>query len=558
MTENKTRKTDSVRAHEAGIKQLKNAKAVKRWSYAKIAIEAYCSESPVKRFFNRQFVNRQSALAICKALGLDIDEIVEEKKVEQNDTEPTPATAEPETKAATSQNWREICQTMLNRGVSSNLLTGKEGVCLTDVDSIYVDLALVERRQQEKRQGNILAPEGSNLYHSREYEEKQRFEHQQFLRQILGDGVGKTQGRRVAIIGEPGAGKTTTLQKIAAWLLSANESASQSEQKREDYLPIWVSLAGLADQDLEEYLVGTWLKQAIGQFQLTPEVQQEFCQQIQQGRFWLLLDGLDEMPIGDRGLSAREKIHRQLQGWMSSVRVVVSCRVNLWEADNNALADFETYRMLDFDDVGLGSFIEKFFRQQENLGKGEKLQAELHKPEYQRLRDLVKNPLRLMLLCTIWESSSAKLPETQAELYQGFVKQIYIWKKDKFPTTQTQRDELNRGLKALALRGLEDATSPFRLSHDLVRDVLGDREEETSLFFRGLKLGWLNEVGVAAEDVTQTVYSFYHATFQEYFAALAVDDWGFFLYPPSPPLPRGGELNCGLYPPAPPYQGGVN
>ena len=434
-----------------------------------------------------------------------------------------------------STKWRQICQKMLESRVTSNLLTVKQGVSFTDLDRIYVDLALVERRKQEKRESNIPAEKGSELYKP-EYEATQRFEHQQFLQQILGLGQGKTQGRRVAIVGEPGAGKTTTLQKIARWLLSENQL--------EDYLPIWVSLAELGEQNLEEYLFETWLTRAIGKRRLTEEVEKEFETQLEAGRVWLLLDGLDEMPVGDRTMTPQEIIKRQLQGWMSSARVVVTCRVNLWEADNNALADFETYRMLDFDVSGQEKFIRQFFQQQKSPAKAEKLQAQLKESKYQRLRDLLKNPLRLTLLCTIWQSYEAELPETQAALYQQFVQQIYIWKNDKFRTTESQREELNRGLQTLALRGLEDESSPFRLSHDLVREVLGDRDNESSLFYRALELSWLNEVGIAAEDVTQKVYSFYHATFQEYFAALAIDDWRFFWdYPiqtPLAPLSKGG------------------
>jgi hypothetical protein len=64
----------------------------------------------------------------------------------------------------------------------------------------------------------------------------------------------------------------------------------------------------------------------------------------------------------------------------------------------------------------------------------------------------------------------------------------------------------------------------------VVCEVLGDPEQEGSLFGLALQLGWLNQVGLAAESETQEkVYAFYHPTFQEYFAALAIDDWHYFL-----------------------------
>ncbi|MEW6493310.1 MAG: HEAT repeat domain-containing protein [Cyanobacteriota bacterium] len=72
--------------------------------------------------------------------------------------------------------------------------------------------------------------------------------------------------------------------------------------------------------------------------------------------------------------------------------------------------------------------------------------------------------------------------------------------------------------------------SRFRLQHKLVREELGDPKQQGSLFGLALQLGWLNQVGLAAEsEIQEKVYAFYHPTFQEYFAALAIADWDFFL-----------------------------
>jgi len=82
----------------------------------------------------------------------------------------------------------------------------------------------------------------------------------------------------------------------------------------------------------------------------------------------------------------------------------------------------------------------------------------------------------------------------------------------------------------LYLTDVKKYSSRFRLSHKFVREVLGDRKQQNSLFWLALKLGWLNEVGVAAESATkEKVYAFYHPTFEEYFAALAVENWHEFL-----------------------------
>jgi predicted NACHT family NTPase len=277
-------------------------------------------------------------------------------------------------------------------------------------------------------------------------------------------------------------------------------------------------------------------------------------------RVWLFLDGVDEIAgdsvsVGARHVVPLQMVASQLEGWVAKARVVLTCRLNVWEANINALGDdFETYRLLDFDyPLQVKEFICRWFRKTDP-DKGERLWAELDKSERQRIQDLVKNPLRLALLCSTYDppnppyqggskdslspppyqggarGGSSGLPSTEAGLYQRFVEVFYTWKKNRFRTTFEQRQELNAALGRLALTAIDSEESRFRLRHKVVCEVLGDPEQENSLFGLALQLGWLNQVGLAAESETQeTVYAFFHPTFQEYFAALAIDDWRYFL-----------------------------
>jgi hypothetical protein len=415
-----------------------------------------------------------------------------------------------------SFDWQEICGAMLekHKRLTTNELLFADDEMKFELEAIHVPLALVERNKPKRCSEDISAEQGSQLYEP-SYEEKQRFEHEAFLEQVIRDGVGKTQGHRIALIGEPGAGKTTQLQTIAFWILNNNLG-----------LPIWISLADLQGKSVENYLLQDWLKKALKKPRVTQEQENTFADLFKNNRVWLLLDAADEMSSPQ----PLTEISQQLTGWVKNARVVLTCRVNVWEANANALADFETYRLLNFAyPQQVQEFIGRWFHNKD-ADKGERLWQELDKPERQRIQDLVKNPLRLALLCSTWQGSDKGLPETKAGLYQQFVEEVYKWKENRFPTTEQQQEELNAALGRLAKRAIDQETSRFRLRHKFVREELGDAKQQNSLFWLALKLGWLNEVGLAAESATkEKVYAFYHTTFEEYFAALAIADWHEFL-----------------------------
>ncbi len=409
--------------------------------------------------------------------------------------------------------WQDVCRKMLldRKPLTSNtvlrLASGNRNLIEED---LFVDLALVKpkRSQNEKHAQDIDPERGSDLFNRQEETVEKRFAYSEFLEEIIRNPTEKN----IAIIGEPGAGKTTLLQKLAFWLL-----------QQTDDLVIWVDLAELGDRPLVEYLEEKWQKEALGKSRA--EIKGDWEHKFKGGAVWLLLDGLDEMSQSDRqGLKFR--------GWVMNARIVVTCRLNLWQSNPTQLQGFQTYLTQPFQDEQMQGFIWRWFPGLFGEGEADRLAeslwSELQGAGKERIKDLCRNPLRLTLLCSTWQVGQA-LPETTAELYGGFVESMYEWKEDKFEVTEEEKEELNTALGALAKASLDAETSRFRLSHRLVCDYLGKPKAKGSLFPLALQLGWLNEVGVAAENPRQRVYTFYHATFQEYFAALAVEDWDYFL-----------------------------
>jgi len=421
--------------------------------------------------------------------------------------------------------WQAVSQAMLEEQLrlTTNLLTSSEGISYR-TEQVYVPLGLVERKRQTRRGEDVTPEQGSLLYE--ETEITQRFEQEQFLEQVLRQGQSpKSGGKRIAIIGEPGAGKTTLLQQIAQWVSKHTEEA----------IAIWVSLADLRRQELEAYLLEGWLQAFVrkqGQAEASPQVKDAFVAQFLQGRVWLLLDGVDEMQVSSSNPLAEISRQVRMGGLLSQARIVLSCRLNLWDGNRNALDTFDTYRTLEFSypqqvEQFIGQWFEALPEEQGEQGLG--LCTALKTPGKERIQDLVKNPLRLTLLCFNWYLGEGTLPETKAGLYEQFVGDFYEWKREQFPTTAKQRRQLNAALGELAREAIDKEATRFRLRHDFVCEFLGEQNEPDSLFSLALWLGWLNLVGVDADNRKKAVYAFFHPTFQEYFAALAIKDWDFFL-----------------------------
>ena len=406
-------------------------------------------------------------------------------------------------------NWQHVSRTMLEtqkfNQLTSNSLTAIDGVAL-EREKVYVPLGLVERKHRKQSSIDEGSPErGSELYQ----EKLIPIENEKFFEQI------RHKTKPIAIIGEPGAGKTTLLQKIADWILKEDTEST----------PIWISLSEIGTKSLTDYLLEDWLKNATQKITIPSQWQEAFVKLLESGKVWLLLDGVDEMAV-DNPL---QNIASQLnQGWINNVRVVLTCRLNIWDANKNALYNFDVYRNLDFNPEQIDGFISNWF-QNINPQKGKDLRSLLKQPGKERIDDLIKNPLRLMLLCYSWQRQDylqqGKLPSTKAGLYEWFAESFYTWNQGKVDE-KFSKTELDRALGKLAVQAIDSKESRFRLRETFIRQSL-----EESLFEIAQNLGWLNQVGVAAENPNEKVYAFYHPSFEEYFAAKAIDDWRFFLNP---------------------------
>ena len=362
------------------------------------------------------------------------------------------------------------------------------------------------------------------------------------------------------------------MRQIANWVAAGISEA----------MVIWVSLADLQGKELETYLFDNWLVAAIkriGKAEATAEIKEDFLAQFNAERVWLVLDGADEMAVGDGNPLA--EIERQIRtgGCIQRARIVLSCRQNVWDAIGFALNTFDTYRTLEFSyPEQVEMFIDKWFRSPPNpplersppnpplrrggtreegdtlasafsteaTGEGDTLappflrgaggdlskllREALAASGKERIRDLVKNPLRCSLLCGTWQSLDGDLPDTKAKLYRRFVTTLYQWKKPHLNWSQQQ--DLNAALGKLALSGMLNETARFQL-----RESVGYRVMGASQFELACRLGWLNLVARDGETL-EGIYAAISAL--AFFAGIPTTSFG-GVYPE----PKGERTSSG-------------
>ena len=423
--------------------------------------------------------------------------------------------------------WRNYVHKYFPQEISSNFLTSFiDSRVSFKTKEFYVPLGLLERKKIEKKKEIESSEQGSRLYEAETetIEVTQTFAGEEFYRDILLNRQGKTNGEKIAITGEPGGGKTTLSQDICGWLL-----------RNTQIIPIWISLAQLGNGSLTEYLEQLWLLKIARDSRIELEQLQEALEnQFLGGNVWLILDGVDEINSNDKIRRLRDYLQ---EGYIDRARVIVTSRLNTWETGHQLFDSFETYRTLPFTDSDIKEFIGRFFT---DAAEKDKLTTQLE--QNQRIKDLVRNPLRLILLCSAWLQGEGTLPETQAQLYDLFVESFYSFKHEQFPIFKEENDSqdpnklkelIHRALGEIGKAALDNDNPSFLIDLDHIDSSLKEHiyiKHEGRTIRKWIQdLGWLNKIGVKANDKFQNVYTFFHASFQEYFAASIIDDWDYFV-----------------------------
>jgi DNA replication protein DnaC len=111
-------------------------------------------------------------------------------------------------------NWLQVCHTKLEYQQEQQKYIRRKASEKGFEVNVHVPLGLVERKHQQRRDGNN---DKRDVYQLEKEVIAKIYEHDDFLEQVINQNPTR-KNKHIAIVGEPGAGKTTLLSAVASYI----------------------------------------------------------------------------------------------------------------------------------------------------------------------------------------------------------------------------------------------------------------------------------------------------------------------------------------------------
>ncbi len=292
------------------------------------------------------------------------------------------------------------------------------------------------------------------------------------------------------ILGAPGAGKTTTLQKIAF------ETARARLQKHSGLIPLFVRLSEQRERDPYGFLQTEW-ERSLG----TP-----FAPALQAGQILILADGVNEI--------TRESRPERLKEWRN---------FNRDQRGNNLLVF--SGRFLDYgNELDLPRVLV------EPLGKDQIIDfLKRHKAgglafrldEYSgRLLEIARNPLNLLVLVTLYKINPDQSFTNLGRLFQAFCESLCNREQAEHPA-KMPLEVMRRALAQMAFAMQEQGeglTFAIQTARQAVPETVDFKGEAIPV--DPARLFDFGRGATILDPATDVDVRFRHHVLQEYFAAL--------------------------------------
>lgn len=336
---------------------------------------------------------------------------------------------------------------------------------------------------------------------------------------------------KLMVLGKPGSGKTTFLKFLAIQCIQGD---FQKER-----IPIFIELKVFARDAKRkgEFSLLNYINQELSLCDISPQQVETL---LHQGRFLILLDGLDEVQ-SDAGEEILAEVYDFSRKYFRN-QVVITCRIAAQLAIHRGSLEFTDVEVADFTPEQIEAFAQKWFvavarnSKEKGLIKADQFIKKLYFSETQQIRELAGTPILLNLTCLVF-LEKADLPSKRYKLYeQGLDIMLERWDESR----NIKRDEAYQKLtledKKELLRQLAFITferGDYFFEQDQIQQLIAnylvtlpDIRTEPKALKRDSKIVLKSiefQHGLLIERA-RGIYSFSHLTFQEYFTAKTIID----------------------------------
>lgn len=333
-------------------------------------------------------------------------------------------------------------------------------------------------------------------------------------------GLGK-EGQRVSglevvarntnlmVVGKPGSGKTTYLQRVVTECNAGNLQAHR--------IPVLIRLREFVEDGrevayaVERYLERCWRLSAV-EVQLVLDA----------GRSLVLLDGLDEVTGAD-GQAIAKQI-KQFARDYPQVQVIVTCRT---QSQESRFERFDSVEVAGFNESQVEAFAEHWFQTvcgdvTVGQAKATAFLDQLFREENKPIRKLAITPILLSLTCAVFQQKQAFYSKRSKLYEEGLELLLEQWDKSR----EIERDEIYSDLSVERKRALLSYLAVKKFEQE--QYVLFEQAEIEGYIaeFLGIGVRESREVLKAIEaqhglliERSHKIWSFSHLTFQEYLVA---------------------------------------
>ena len=327
---------------------------------------------------------------------------------------------------------------------------------------------------------------------------------------------------RTVLLGDPGGGKTTAANVLM------NHYASEAGRR----VPFLVILREFATIVPPERSVAGYIEHKLEVFYQCPAPPGLVTHLLLTGAAVVIFDGLDELLDATRRAEVTAIVERFCTEYPLVPALVTSRLVGY---DQACLDDrqFSRYRLGGFTEDQAGEYVRKWFAQEDGVKTGESMRwADSFMNESSSVPDLRTNPLMLALMCILYRGEGS-LPHSRAEVYEQCASLLFrkwdarrrihlelraahhlepalrhlawwLFTRDEVQPAVTERELVNETTAFLHGRGFESEVEAREAAAEFVQ------------FCRG-RLWVFSDAGTTA--VGESLYSFTHRTFLEYFSA---------------------------------------